>query len=84
MRFKSVGRCAKSLPAILRRVSNPVKSFGLLIVQNRLPLPFLGDIRDGLGQPANLLQQSGKGHVNVAPADLRCFPGAIARGLNRR
>ena len=62
--FKSAGTYLRSLPAILRRVPNPVEPFSFLIVQDRLPLSCLGRIREGLGQLADLFEQLEEGHVN--------------------
>jgi hypothetical protein len=47
----------KSFPTILRRVENPVHSFGFIPVHNPLPPPLLDGIRESLGKPANLPDQ---------------------------
>jgi hypothetical protein len=46
----------KLFPAILGRVANPVEPFGLVAVQDGLPLAFLCGVRQGLGQMAHLFK----------------------------
>ena len=54
----------KSLPTILFRMTNPVEPFNFQGIHNRPLLVLLGDMRKGLGQPADLFEPFADGPVN--------------------
>jgi hypothetical protein len=51
----------KSLPAILRRVANPVEPFDFAFVQDSLPLSLFASHRDDLRKLAHLPDHSSDG-----------------------
>lgn len=67
----------KLFPLILRWIANSVESFGFTLIQNRLPLSSLNDLRDGFGKQANALQYFHK-RMTV---ESRCFGSAHKVGL---
>ena len=57
-------RTIKLSPAILRRVANPVESFGFPFVQDCLPLSLFAGVFHFLRQRADLFDQLNDGQVN--------------------
>jgi hypothetical protein len=62
--FKPAGSAAsaiESLPAVLRRVANPVEPFGFTFVQDSLPLSLFAGHGDDLRKLAHLPDHSSDG-----------------------
>jgi hypothetical protein len=64
VRFGSAASAIKSLPAILRRVANPVEPFSFTFLQDHLPLSLHAGFRDASRKVANL-----HGHVDDGQPD---------------
>ena len=72
------------LPAILRRVVNPIEPFGFLLHQDCLPLPRLQGLRKSLRQTAEVFEQPDEIQINGFEHTQRDFTALANRGLNRR
>ena len=69
----------KSLPTILFRMTNPVEPFNFQGIHNRPLLVLLGDMRKGLGQPADLFEPFADGPVNRLEKIHSGFPAPAVR-----